>query len=547
MAAKPVSVVCVEDGRFEVLPVALVVHSSAPLTELKRLLRGVVGEQRTFVAASATFAEQVRRARQQYPDFALGALVQGREQLWAALTAGADDVMLCSALTGAAALEEFVERVRLRAAERRVRDRPPPSEQREWEGMSSLLAGLAHEVNNPLTALQLTVEAFAAQMAPLAEAARTLRGLARAGEGASVNQVQWLAAQLASCHCETEGRELLAEMTDAARVVADVVRDVRVLSRLQRDDEEHRLVRVHDIIDQAVRLVGREIDKHGTIERDYRAEDALVSVPGARLTQVLVNVLINASHAIAEQPGPLHRVRIGTRLREGHVTISISDTGPGIAPGVLEYIFDPYFTTKGELGTGLGLSIARKIMREMGGELLVRSVYGDGATFELHVPVADSAVLRTTSSGSESLRAPLPARQASLLVADRDERVLKALVRLLGRRYHLMLARDAEEAMQWISQAPTVSAVIADCTLVDRRGQQLVHWLQLIHPKLAQRTIYIASNDEALPVRSSFGLQLRKPLAPAALDAALRTALQREFGNEGDDLVPIESTIRELR
>lgn len=537
----------VERDRTELQSVALVVHASAPLTKVRRLLQAAREESRVFVATNAELGARLRQVRQRSPTLALGALVEDRGQLALALAAGADEVAPYAAITGPAALEEFLERVRLRARQGSSGGTRAPHEQRERDGLSSLLASLAHEVNNPLTALQLTVEAFAGQMAPLAEAARTLRALACAGNGASPAEVQSLATQLASCRCETEGRELLVEMTDAARVVADVVRDVRVLSRLQRDEEEYRLVRVHDVVEQAIRLVGREIEGHGTIERDYRAEEALVSVPGVRLTQVLVNVLINASHAIAEHPGPLHRVRIATRSRGEQVFISVSDTGPGIAPGVLEYIFDPYFTTKGEHGTGLGLSIARQFMREIGGDLLVRSVYGSGATFELHLPVADSALLPASAAGAESLQAPLPARSARIVVADRDERVLRAVVRLLGRRYHLLLAREAEEAMRWLSQASAVSAIIADCSLVDRRGRPLVQWLRATHPELTQRTVLTAAKDEEPPLGAVPGLWLRKPLARVALENAVRSALRTEWEDACTESLPIESGIRQLR
>ena len=121
---------------------------------------------------------------------------------------------------------------------------------------------------------------------------------------------------------------------------------------------------VEEIVDHALRLVGRELFHHALLERDYAPDLPKLVVPRNRVTQVMVNVLINAAHAIREVERPAHRMRIRARADDEFVAIGVSDTGPGIPPESLGRIFDPFFTTKRqELGTGLGLPISRSILR----------------------------------------------------------------------------------------------------------------------------------------------------------------------------------------
>ena len=132
-------------------------------------------------------------------------------------------------------------------------------------------------------------------------------------------------------------------------------------------------------------------------ELKYRASvvTELGEVPPVRgraieLSQVFLNLLVNAAHAIRPGDPDKQRVRVSTEVRDRTAIARVSDSGSGIPPEMLPRIFDPFFTTKPEgVGTGLGLAIARDILRRAGGRIDVQSRIGEGTTFTIELPLAE--------------------------------------------------------------------------------------------------------------------------------------------------------------
>jgi signal transduction histidine kinase len=107
------------------------------------------------------------------------------------------------------------------------------------------------------------------------------------------------------------------------------------------------------------------------------------------VVQILMNLLINAADALADQRPAKPRIAVATRLDGDQVEISVSDNGPGIAPDHLAQVFDEHFTTKQPgRGSGLGLSVCRRLAREDGGEIRLESALGQGTTARILLPVA---------------------------------------------------------------------------------------------------------------------------------------------------------------
>jgi signal transduction histidine kinase/ActR/RegA family two-component response regulator len=381
-----------------------------------------------------------------------------------ALSCGADEVMVWPALDERA-IHGFFDRIRLRASLRKGQERSRASmvHAEKLSALGTLVAGIAHEINNPLMALQLSIEA----------------SMSNAANGTP----------------RVDGRELLEEMLSASSAIASVVRDLRVFARADGDQEETRIIDTNDVVEQALRLVGREISTVGHIERDYSQALPRVVVPHGRLIQVLVNVLINAAHAINDVTREAHRVRVTTRADAEYVAISISDTGPGIASETLSHIFDPFFTTKRSgLGTGLGLSISRSLMRELGGDLIVESVHGSGATFIALVPLPDHATMRAAYLKDREVGARQPLnKRYSLLVVDEDERILKAYVRMLSSSCDVLTARDGQEAIELLSSGSCPDALVTELSLPELDGEQLFEWLRRERPQLASRTVFVSA------------------------------------------------------
>lgn len=478
---------------------------------------------------SGPAAEVLGNARRQMGGAPIGFVVEDEVTALEALTAGADEVLIWPPRDDSA-IQGFFDRVKLRATLRRGQERANAAliHAEKLTALGTLVAGVAHEINNPLTALQLGIEASANLLAPLAKMADELQVWASRGWGASPEQIQALHELADSGASPQEGRQLLDEMLGAIGSIANIVRDLRIFARSDAGREEAQLLDVSEVIDQALRLAGREINVLARIERDYARDLPRVLVPHGRLTQVLVNVLTNAAQAIREIERPAHRVRIVTRSDGESIAVSISDTGPGIAPHILEHIFDPFFTTKrAGYGTGLGLSISRSIMYDLGGDLIVESVHGSGATFIMLLPIPDYASVRRAYLRQRTVTATRsqPAAKRTVLVVDDDDRVLSAYARALGRSCDVLMASDGREAIELLSSGSQPDAIVCELALPELDGKALLEWLEQERPDLARRTVFVSSETTQQQyedfVAERTNCVLTKPVSASALLSAL--------------------------
>jgi two-component system cell cycle sensor histidine kinase/response regulator CckA len=490
--------------------------------------------------AGALPTEAISTARRRLGGTPLGFVAEDEVGALEALTAGADEVLVWPP-RDEAAIQGFFDRTKLRATLRRGQERLNASvvHAEKLTALGTLVAGVAHEINNPLTALQLGVEACSSMMSPLSNVAEELRLWAVRGWGASPEQIQTLHELAESGASPQEGTQLLEEMLGAVGSIANIVRDLRIFARSDSGREDAQLLDANEVMDQALRLAGREINVVARIERDYSRDLPRILVPHGRLTQVLVNVLVNAAHAIREIERPAHRVRVATRADGEYVAMSISDTGPGIPPHTLDHIFDPFFTTKrAGYGTGLGLSISRSIMHDLGGDLIVESVHGSGATFIVLLPIPDYASVRSAylrQRGGSPAR-PRPAPKRTVLIVDDDERVLSAYARALGRACDVLMASDGREAIDLLSSGSEPDAIVSELALPELDGKALLEWLQRERPELAERTIFVSAETTQQQyegfVSQLSNRVLTKPVTASALLSALNEVTESEATSE---------------
>lgn len=517
----------------------LVPDSACATTLLKTLSGRYESEDIRVEIADGGASEVVSRARRQIGGNPLGFVAVDEVAALDALSSGADEVLVWPPRDDSA-IHGFFDRVKLRASLRRGQERSSAAaaHAEKLTALGTLVAGVAHEINNPLTALQLSVSACVSLMQPLTKVVSELGVWASRGWGATPEQVQALYTLAQSGAPRVEGKLLLDEMLAASASIASVVRDLRVFARSDSDREEPQLLDPNEVIDQALRLVGRELGTAAHIERDYARELPRVVVPHGRLTQVLVNILVNAIHAIREVERPVHRIRITTRSDGEYVAISISDTGPGIAPEAIGHIFDPFFTTKRTgYGTGLGLSISRSIMHDLGGDLIVESVHGEGATFLALLPIPDPATVRQAylRSRRPPVQSSAPVKQ-TVLVVDDDERILKAYARVLAGSCDVLMASDGQEAIDLLSSGSNADALVTELSLPDVDGQALYEWVRRERPKLAARTVFVtaeATRERYKTFLAGIGnTVLTKPVTANALWAALDTTPRPDVTNE---------------
>jgi PAS domain S-box-containing protein len=262
---------------------------------------------------------------------------------------------------GGGVLGRFVllrDRTQELRTERRLR------QSQRLETVGSLAAGVAHEVNNPLA----FVRANLGQLGQLAELA-VKRGL---------DPAEPESEELA------ELPQLVAECVDGIERIGRIVDVLRRFSRAPGED--FGPVDLNRVVQESLRLV--ELHRAGPVAVEAWLDASLPSVRGSaqRLTQVFVNLLLNAKQAMAGRSEG--HVTVRTRRLDDVVEAMVSDDGPGVPPALRDRIFDPFFTTKGpEDGTGLGLSIAYDIVREHGGVIELDPSPRAGAVFVVHLPI----------------------------------------------------------------------------------------------------------------------------------------------------------------
>jgi signal transduction histidine kinase len=229
---------------------------------------------------------------------------------------------------------------------------------------AALAAGVAHELNNPLAYVTANLAFLAERTARLAE---VLAGAPRTADDVD------LGTQLA---------EAMREARTGAERMRAVVRDLKTFARV--DEEQPKPVDVRPIIDSCLNVAWTEIRRRAGLVRDLEAVPPVLGDEG-RLSQVFLNLLLNAAQSIPAGRPDGHEVRVATRTRaDGRVEVEVRDNGGGITPEHLPRIFDPFFTTKGPRhGTGLGLSICYSVISGMGGEIEVESTVGAGSTFRV--------------------------------------------------------------------------------------------------------------------------------------------------------------------
>jgi len=237
--------------------------------------------------------------------------------------------------------------------------------------LGRLVAGVAHEINNP-------VSFIATSVAPLQ------RRLETAAADAPAEVAKLLA----------DAREIVAVMARGAERTAAIVKDLRSFSRL--GEATRKPVDLHEELEVSLRLLEPRWRDRIAIHRDYGPLPPVECDPG-QLNQVFMNVLANACDAIAGQGN----LWLTTRAQGDGVRIGVRDDGAGMAPEVVGRIFDPFFTTKDVgAGTGLGLAISHGVVAAHGGRIEVESAPGKGATFRIVLPVAQPASLdRVASDG----------------------------------------------------------------------------------------------------------------------------------------------------
>src|SRR2546427_7755306 len=274
--------------------------------------------------------------------------------------------------------------------------------------MGPLLAGVAHELNNPLTVLSAQ-------------------------------------AQLLDGTDDSTFAVRTAKIRQAADRCVRIVRNFLAFARQRPPERTPTLL--GDVVQGSVELLAYELRVDGVeVSVDLASDIPVMWVDPHQLHQVFVNLVANAQHAMRRQSGPKRLTVRGRYDAEGRrVRLEFADTGPGIPADVRARIFEPFFTTKpaGE-GTGLGLSLCRGIVEDHHGTITVESEPGRGTTFVIELPVETP---QGAASRPAAVSAPL-VRPGKVLVVDDERAVAEALAEAIRRDGHeVAIAGDGGEAL----------------------------------------------------------------------------------------------------
>ena len=364
--------------------------------------------------------------------------------------------------------------------------------------LGTLSAGVAHEINNPLTYILIGIESV-------------LKELRRRGPDEPVgSRLEVLV-------------ERLQGAMEGARRVRRIVSDLRTFGRA--DEEEERLIDPRAVLDAAASMVDSHIRYRARLLRDYQEVPQILGNHD-RLVQVFVNLLLNAAQAVGEGGTSRNHIRIATRTDgEGRVVIEVEDSGAGIPVADLGQIFDPFFTTKpvGE-GTGLGLWVCHSIVTGHGGSIAVDSREGEGTTFTVTLPAGSPPVDSDADREDEELIA-LPSGR--ILIIDDDEQVAHSLA-ILFEGSDITVMTSGREAVEKLAAGARFDWIFCDLMMPDLSGMDVYEQTRQANPGLERRFVFMTGGIFTPRARDFVSRVpnpcLSKPFHPRQVVAALRVA-----------------------
>ena len=327
----------------------------------------------------------------------------------------------------------------------------------------------------------------------------------------------------------------LQEVLSAGNRAKDLVKQILTFSR--QVDQEPRPIQVTPLVKDALKMIRASIPSTVEIEQDLQC-NALVMGDPTQIHQILLNLCTNAAHAM-EDNGGLLTVRLFDAdldsdfisnhpgLKPGqYVTLTVTDTGHGISPDVMEKIFDPFFTTKEKgKGTGLGLSVVHGIVRSHGGDIYVYSEPGKGSTFKVCLPAIEKNRFRP----EERAERPIPTGTERILFID-DEPVItnlgKQTLESLG--YDVVVRNSSIEALELFKEKKDhFDLVITDMTMPHMTGEKLAENLMQIRPDIPVIlcTGFSFMIDEQKALDMGIRAFISKPILKREIAEAIRKVL----------------------
>lgn len=441
---------------------------------------------------------QVLATGEPLADYVVGLKKEGRETRWAVADAFPE-------FDAAGNLQQvvvtFFDITRRKAAEaEQLRLASRLRQARKLETIGTLAGGIAHDFNNLLTPM-------------LGYTEMAIAGLP---EGDPL-------------------RDDLEAVLNAGLRAQELVRQILTFSR--RGEQELLPLQLHPIIEEILELLRPTLPAGVAIRPAIDAHAGTVHADAARMHQVVMNLCRNGLQALEDGGGELSVDLRSVRLTDmtaapfadlepgDYVRLTVSDSGPGMSPEVLERVFEPFFSTKSvDKGTGLGLSVVHGIVRDHGGEIAVESTPGRGSTFTVYLP----RQMGDVAAPAERNRAEHGDGERILLVDD-EPMVLEMVTTMLSRYGFAVTGYSGgEAALAWLAAHPDgVDLVITDYTMPEMTGVDFAERLHGRYPGLP--VLLITGNADSVPgaelQRAGITDTLAKPFTAQGLTTAIHAIL----------------------
>jgi len=250
-------------------------------------------------------------------------------------------------------------------------------QQEKMASIGQLAAGVAHEINNPIGFISSNLGSCKKYLSKIMEY------IEATSKYNDAEELQLLQKQLKLDFIFDDFNDLVGESIEGTNRVAEIVKNLKNFSRV--DEKDQTQTDINECLENTLKVIWNELKYKTKVEKKYGKLPHILCFP-KQLSQVFMNILINAAHSIKETG----EITISTWHENNNIFITISDTGSGIAPNDLNKVFDHFFTTKevGQ-GTGLGLSISYEIIKKHAGKIAVESNVGRGTTFTITIPVVE--------------------------------------------------------------------------------------------------------------------------------------------------------------
>ncbi len=382
------------------------------------------------------------------------------------------------------------------------------------ESLGTLAGGIAHDFNNLL--------------------------------GAVLAQTELAMAELAS---GSHPHEELTAIRDLSIRGSEIVRQLMIYAGQESDVLER--VDVSDVAKRMLGLLKVAISSHATLATSL-ADLPAVRARTAQLSQIVMNLVVNASEALGDHAGVVHVTTelrtiseseaIGKALLPGdYVRLEVSDTGCGMSPETQARVFDPFFTTKFS-GRGLGLAVVHGIVRSLRGAIQIASELGRGTTFEILLPCTESKRNAEDHPVVPVERAASPARGATVLIVEDEHQLRLAIAKMLRKSgFGVAEAASGSDAIDVLrTRGREFALILLDLTIPGSSSQEVVAKASLVHPNVKVLLMSAYSDDVARSmIRSNLVCGfVRKPFRLMDLVQTVRSVLEvcikQQSGDAGE-------------